>query len=139
LFHREILGMSIMLLFEICLLNLRSNQSELGKSPCNMDKIRVVLPVKWLISNYRKKERMTNWTWMIDLQQLSLSRLYFNFVRCLNRCFWQDSDSVCTTVLTVTLSKKKNLASRGFLTLSGKKEPRFARFVGWTVYWKNRA
>jgi len=30
-------------------------------------------------------------------------------------CFWQASDSVCTTVLTVTLSnKKKNRASRDF-------------------------
>jgi len=32
----------------------------------------------------------------------------------LNRihCFWQDSDSVCTTVFTVTLSKKKEPAHR---------------------------
>jgi len=30
-------------------------------------------------------------------------------------CFWQASDSVCTTVLTVTLyNKKKHRASRGF-------------------------
>ena len=31
-----------------------------------------------------------------------------------NHCFWQASDSVCTTVLTVTLSKQKNGASCGF-------------------------
>ena len=30
---------------------LSSKQSELGKSPCNADKFRVVLPVKWLVSN----------------------------------------------------------------------------------------
>jgi len=35
-------------------------------------------------------------------------------VRRRNHCFWQASDSVCTTVLTVTLSKNK--------------KPRFARF-----------
>ena len=40
-----------MLLFEIFHVNFRSNQSELGKSPCNADKFRVVLPVKWLVSN----------------------------------------------------------------------------------------
>jgi len=38
--------------------------------------------------------------------------------------------------LTVTLSKKKNRASRGFLTPSKKKELRFARYFGWTVYQK---
>jgi len=43
---------------------------------------------------------------------------------------------VCTIVLTVTLSKKKNRASRGFLTPSKKKELRFARYFGWTVYQK---
>jgi len=32
-------------------------------------------------------------------------------------CFWQASDSVCTTVLTVTLSKKKNRASCGFFVV----------------------
>jgi len=49
---------------------------------------------------------------------------------CRKHCFWQDSDSVCTTVLTVTLSKKKIRASRGFLTLSRKNKMRFARFFG---------
>ena len=45
--------MFTMYLLEIFRLNFRSNQSKLGKpeSPCNADKIRVVLPVKQLISN----------------------------------------------------------------------------------------
>jgi hypothetical protein len=34
-----------------------------------------------------------------------------------SHCFWQASDSVCSTVLTVTLSKKKNRASRGFFVV----------------------
>jgi len=39
-------------------------------------------------------------------------------VRGLYPCFWQPSDSVCATVLTVTLSQKTNRASHGFLTQS---------------------
>jgi len=31
--------------------------------------------------------------------------------------FWQTSDSVCTIVLTVTLSQKKNRDSRGFFVV----------------------
>jgi len=46
---------------------------------------------------------------------LSLS-FFFSFSLalsvCTYHCFWQASDSVCTTVLTVTLSKKKKTALR---------------------------
>ena len=35
----------------------------------------------------------------------------------IHHCFWQDSDSVCTTVLTVTLSKKKPRLARFFDTV----------------------
>jgi len=38
-----------------------------------------------------------------------------------HHCFWQDSDSVCNTVLTVTLSKKETALRAVFLTLSEKK------------------
>jgi len=37
---------AIMYLFEIFSLNFRSHLSELGKSPCNVDNIQVILPVK---------------------------------------------------------------------------------------------
>ena len=43
---------------------------------------------------------------------------------------------MCTTVLTVTLSKKINHASRGFLTLSGKKKNELRAVFCWTVYQK---
>jgi len=36
-------------------------------------------------------------------------------VICIHHCFWQDSDSVCTTVLTVTLCKKKTARRAVFL------------------------
>jgi len=35
----------------------------------------------------------------------------------LAQCFWQASDSACTTVLTVNLSTHKNDASRGFFVV----------------------
>jgi len=35
-----------------------------------------------------------------------------------SHCFWQASDSMCTTVLTVTLFTKKNRASRGFFVVT---------------------
>ena len=34
-----------------------------------------------------------------------------------NHCFWQVSDSVCTTVLTMTLSQKKKTALRAVFLL----------------------
>ena len=42
--------MLMMRLFKVLHLDFRSKQSELGKSLCNANKIRAVLPVKWLIS-----------------------------------------------------------------------------------------
>ena len=49
-----------------------------------------------------------------QLHQCPPSPVLGDLGRCPSHCFWQTSDSVCTTVLTVTLSTKK--------------KPRFARF-----------
>jgi len=47
-------------------------------------------------------------------------------------CFWQDSDSVRTTVLTVTLSKKKEPRFARVFDAARGKNPR----LGWTIYQK---
>jgi len=52
-----------------------------------------------------------------------------------HHCFLQESDSVCTTVLTVTMSKKET-ALRAVFGRCPKTKPRFARFFGCTVYQK---
>ena len=50
---------------------------------------------------------------LFDLVWVQVAYLVWKFgLRGLWHCFWQVSDSVCTTVLTVTLSKKKKTALR---------------------------
>jgi len=51
-------------------------------------------------------------------------------------CFWQVSDFVCTTVLTVTLSRKEKPRFARFFDAIHKKKPRFARFLFWTAHQK---
>jgi len=69
-----------------------------------------------------KISKKENFSVQDEFQFTTHLNILFWLLASSDHCFWQASDSMCTTVLTVTLSKKKNRASRGFFVVMSNKK-----------------